>query len=89
MSVRLNAHGNTSVESKYIFPSMDLTIFLSTDVKTCHDYNAFQLPNSTAQTEIIDMSTYHESCISMHTPPAPGFGGVRGQVIVLRCLQGL
>jgi hypothetical protein len=43
---------------------MDLTILLFTDIQNWHDYNAFQLVNSTALYELIDMSHYHESCIS-------------------------
>jgi hypothetical protein len=42
---------------------MDLTIVLSTDIQNLHDYDAFQLPNSTAQYELMDMSHPHESCI--------------------------
>jgi hypothetical protein len=29
-----------------------------------HDFDAFQLPNSTAPCELMDMSHYHEICIS-------------------------
>jgi hypothetical protein len=43
---------------------MYLTIVVSTDIQNWHDYNAFQLPNSTAQYELIDMSHYHEKSIS-------------------------
>jgi hypothetical protein len=45
-----------------MYLSMYLTIAVSIDVQNCHDYNAFQLPNSTAQYEVIDMSHYHDSC---------------------------
>jgi hypothetical protein len=41
-----------------------LTIVLSTDTQNWHDYDAFQLPNSTGQYELIDMSHYREKCIS-------------------------
>jgi hypothetical protein len=43
---------------------MDQSIVLSTDVQNWHDYDAFQPPHSTAQCEGMDMSHYHESCIS-------------------------
>jgi hypothetical protein len=43
---------------------MYLAIALSTDIQNWHDYNAFLLPNSTEQYELIDMLHYHESCIS-------------------------
>jgi hypothetical protein len=43
-----------------VYPS----IVLSTDAQNWHDYDAFQLPNSTGQYELIDMSHYHESCMS-------------------------
>jgi hypothetical protein len=39
---------------------MDLTIFLSTDIQNWLDYNAFQLLNSPAQCELIDVSHNHE-----------------------------
>jgi hypothetical protein len=65
---------------------MDLTIVLSTDIQNWRDYNAFQLPNSTARYELIDMSRSHESCISRF-PLLRGLVGVQGQ-LVLRCLQG-
>jgi hypothetical protein len=42
---------------------MDLTIVLPTDIQW-HDYNAFHLPNSTTQCEVIGMLHYHESCSS-------------------------
>jgi hypothetical protein len=43
-----------------LFAIVNLTTFLSTDTQNWH---ALQLPNSTAQYELIDMS-YHEGCIS-------------------------
>jgi hypothetical protein len=66
MSARLSANANTSVYSKHkVYLSMALTfVLLSTDIQNCHDYNAFQLPNATAQCKQIDMSHHHESCIS-------------------------
>jgi hypothetical protein len=65
MSAHLSANTNTSVYSKQnMYLSMALTFVLSTDIQNCHDYNAFQLPNATAQCEQIDMSHHHESCIS-------------------------
>jgi hypothetical protein len=39
-------------------------IILSTDTQNWHDYDVFQLPNSTAQYELTDLSHCHESCIS-------------------------
>jgi hypothetical protein len=39
-----------------IYLSVDLIIVLSADTQTWHDYNAFQLPNSTAQCEQIDVT---------------------------------
>jgi hypothetical protein len=39
-------------------------VALSTDVQNWHDYDASQLPTSTAKCEGMDMSHYHESCIS-------------------------
>jgi hypothetical protein len=62
--------------------SMDQTIVLSTDIQKWHDCNAFQLPNSTEQCELIDMSHYHVSCISRFLLLC----GVQGQ-LVLRCPQ--
>jgi hypothetical protein len=43
---------------------MDLTIALSTGIQTWHDINAVQLPNSTAQCELIEISDCHEICIT-------------------------
>jgi hypothetical protein len=68
---------------------MYLTIVLSPDVQNWHDYIALELPYSTAQYKLIDMSHYHESCISrfllLH-----GLVGCKGslQALVLKCLQG-
>jgi hypothetical protein len=54
-----------------------------------HDKNAFQLPNSTAQYELIDMLHYHESCNSNFLL-LRGLVGCKGtlQGLVVRCLQG-
>jgi hypothetical protein len=41
-----------------------LTIVLSRDTQNWHDFDAFQLPTSTAPCELMDMSHYHEICIS-------------------------
>jgi hypothetical protein len=60
---------------------MDLTIVLSTDIQNWYDYNAFQLPTSTAQCEQIDMSHHLESCIRRFLL----LHGVQGQ-LVRRCL---
>jgi hypothetical protein len=43
---------------------MDLTIVLSTDMQNRHDYDAFPLPNSKAQCELMDVSHFHEKIIS-------------------------
>jgi hypothetical protein len=50
--------------SPRIYLSVHPTIVLSTDTHNWHDYDAFQLPNSAEQYELIDMSHYHEICIS-------------------------
>jgi hypothetical protein len=50
--------------SPRIYLSVYPTSVLSTYTQNWHDYDAFQLPNSTAQYNLIDMSHYHESCIS-------------------------
>jgi hypothetical protein len=52
------------VFSPRIYLSLYLTIVLSTNTQSWHDYNAFRLPNSTGQYELIDMSHDHESCMS-------------------------
>jgi hypothetical protein len=45
----------------YIYLWIELSIVLSTDIlQNWNDYNAFQLPSSTAQREQIDMS--HQGC---------------------------
>jgi hypothetical protein len=68
-------------------PSIYLKNVLSTDIQNWHYYNAYQLINSTAQYELIDMSHSHESCISRFLL-LRGFVWVQGP-LVLRCLQGL
>jgi hypothetical protein len=47
-------------------------IILSTDMQNWHDCIAFQLPNSTAQCELIDISRFFLLC---------GFGGVQGYLV--------
>jgi hypothetical protein len=37
---------------------------LSTDMQHWRGYHVFQLPKSTAKCELMDMSHYHESCMS-------------------------
>jgi hypothetical protein len=43
---------------------MDLAIVQSTDIQKQLDHIAFQHLNSTAQCDLIDMSRFHEICIS-------------------------
>jgi hypothetical protein len=70
-----------------LYLSMDLTIvLLSTDIQNWQDYNAFQLPYSTAQCDLIGMSHHHESCIR-RLLLLLRLDGVQGQH-VLRCQQG-
>jgi hypothetical protein len=45
--------------SPRVYPSMDLTIVLPTDMQNRHDYNAFPLPNSTAHCELMETSDFH------------------------------
>jgi hypothetical protein len=65
--------------SPRIYLSKDLTIVLSTDIQSWRDYNAFQLPNSTARYELIDMSHSHENCISRF-PLLRGLVGCKGNL---------
>jgi hypothetical protein len=44
--------------------SVNLAIALSTDIQIWHDSNAFLLPNSTAQWNLMDMTYYHERCVN-------------------------
>jgi hypothetical protein len=57
---------NVNLFSRRIYLSMDLTIIPSTEMKSWHDYNAFPLPNLTAQCALMDMSHYHEKSISRY-----------------------
>jgi hypothetical protein len=65
-----------------VYLSMDLTIVLPTDMQNRHEYNAYPLPNSTAQCELMDMSQYHEKSIMIHQqiPLALWFGVEQGHV---------
>jgi hypothetical protein len=45
--------------SPRLYLSVYLTIVLSTDTQNWHDYDAFQLPNSIAKYELIDMPHYN------------------------------
>jgi hypothetical protein len=82
MSTHLSATVNTS-GSPSTYLSMDLPMLL--DIQSWHDYSAFQLLNSTAQCELIDMSHCHESCTSRFLQLRGWLG--EGQ-LVLQCLQG-
>jgi hypothetical protein len=55
--VRVSIH----LFSPSIYLSLDLTIVLSTNIQNWHDYNAFQLPKSTAQCEQSGMSHQYEN----------------------------
>jgi hypothetical protein len=64
-TVRYQTRIAASVKSK-LYLSMDLTIVLSTDIQTWHDYNAFQFliqQHNALQCEQIGMPHHHESCI--------------------------
>jgi hypothetical protein len=54
--------------------SLDLSIVLFADTQNWHDYDPFQFPNSTAQYELIDLSHYHEICISRFLLLLVGWG---------------
>jgi hypothetical protein len=61
--------------SPSIYLSVDLTIALSTDIiQNRYDYNAFQLPNLTAQCIHIYMSHHHEVVLDDSSCSMDGWG---------------
>jgi hypothetical protein len=72
--------------SQCISLAIYLTAVLSTDAQNRHHYNDFHLPTSTAQSEVIDMSHYNQSCNRQFLLIC-GWVGCCGQLVV-SCQQG-